>query len=160
MHHKIFGRKLSRTKNERRRLFQVLARELIKHDGIVITLAKAKALQPLIERLVTNAKKGNQSGAMVVRKVLADRISSNKLLNEAQNRFSSRNSGFTRIIHLGLRKSDATEMSRLEFVDDQIVSVKHQLKLKQIEKPQKEIKIKTRNNKKIQPKVKKIINKK
>ena len=57
MRHSVFGRQLSRDKNERRRLLQGLARDLIHHGLVRTTLAKAKAVQPLIEKLVTSAKK-------------------------------------------------------------------------------------------------------
>jgi large subunit ribosomal protein L17 len=106
--------KLSRTKNERRRLFQGLARDLIKHGRIRTTLGKAKAVQPLVEKLVTLAKKGSVRG---VEKVLADK-DIEKLLNiDAKTRFANRSSGFTRIIKLGKRLGDATEEVFLQFVD-------------------------------------------
>lgn len=99
-------KKLSRTKNERRRLLQGLARDLFVHGTIKTSIAKAKATQPLVEKLVTLAKKGS---VKEVKKVLASKDIEKTLLADAKTRFGSRNSGFTRIIHLGKRKGDATE---------------------------------------------------
>ncbi len=107
-------RKLSRTKNERRRLFQGLARDLILRGSIKTTLAKAKAVQPQVEKLVTLAKKGSLRG---VEKILASRDIEKTLLADVKTRFAKRSSGFTRIIKLGKRLGDATEEVLLQFVD-------------------------------------------
>jgi large subunit ribosomal protein L17 len=120
MRHSYFGRKLSRSKNERRRLLQGLARDLILHGRITTTVAKAKAVQPLVERLVTNAKKGTNAGVNEVRKVLADKKSVASLLEDAKTRFTTRTSGFTRIIKLGVLRSDASSMAMISFVDDRV----------------------------------------
>jgi large subunit ribosomal protein L17 len=117
MRHAYFGKKLSRTKNERRRLFQSLARELFMHGGIVTTLAKAKAVQPLIEKLITKAKRGDASDMMQIRKVLAEKNSVVQLLQDAKTRFATRSSGFTRILKLDSRISDRAKMAQLSFVD-------------------------------------------
>ncbi len=114
MRHSYFGRKLSRTKNERRRLFQGLARDLILRGTIKTTLGKAKAVQPLVEKLVTLAKKGQARG---VKKELASKDIEKILLQDAKTRFANRTSGFTRIVKLGKRLGDATEEVLLQFVD-------------------------------------------
>jgi large subunit ribosomal protein L17 len=117
MRHNVFGKKLSRSKNERRRLLQSLAREMIVHGGIVTTISKARAVRPLIERLVTNAKKNSEAGRSEVRKVLSDRISAQIIIDNSKERFGDRNGGYTRTVKLYNRKSDNTEMVRIEFVD-------------------------------------------
>ena len=109
--------KLSRTKNERRRLFQGLARDLIIHGSIRTTLGKAKAVKPIIEKLVTLAKKGS---VREVAKMLASRDIEKKLNDDAKTRFAGRTSGFTRIIKLGKRLGDATEEVFLQFVDAKV----------------------------------------
>lgn len=114
MRHSVFGRKLSRTKNERRRLFQSLARDLIIHGSIRTSLAKAKAVQPTVEKLITLAKKGS---AKEIEKVLASKDIERALLADSKTRFAGRNSGFTRIIHLGKRLGDATEEVLFQLVD-------------------------------------------
>ncbi len=121
MRHSVFGRKLSRTKNERRRLFARLMRDLILHSRITTSVAKAKAVQPAIEKLITKAKVGTDAKKRLMTAVLMDRTLSELLVDDAKTRFSTRNSGYTRIIKLGKRKSDATEMAVLEFVDEKVV---------------------------------------
>jgi large subunit ribosomal protein L17 len=120
MKHSYYGKKLSRTSNERRRLFQGLVRDLIRHGKITTTLAKAKAVQPLVEKIITNAKKGTNAGVNEVRKVLADKVSVDAFLKDAKTRFAARTSGYTRIIKLGVLRSDASHMATLSFVDERI----------------------------------------
>jgi len=96
-------------------LFVGLARDLIKKGNIRTTLAKAKAVQPQVEKLVTLAKKGSVKG---VEKILASKDIEKMLLADAKKRFAGRNSGFTRIIKLGKRLGDATEEVFLQFVDE------------------------------------------
>lgn len=75
-----------------------LARELIRRGSIRTTIARAKAVQPIVEKLITRAKKG-----------------------DANTRFAGRTSGFTRIVKLGPRKGDAAEEVLLQFVDEKKV---------------------------------------
>jgi len=123
--------KLSRTKNERRRLFQGLARDLIIHGSIRTTLGKAKAVQPVVEKLVTLAKKGS---VREVEKMLASKTIEKKLNDDAKTRFAKRTSGFTRIIKLGKRLGDATEEALLQFVDEKIQEVPKLPKKRKIRK--------------------------
>lgn len=120
MRHAVFGKKLSRTKNERRRLLQGLVRELVTHGKIQTTLVKAKAVQPLVERLITKAKKGGNTAKMSLMKVLSHWPSTKILLAEGATRFAGRSSGFTRIIKLGQRGGDSAEMVLLQIVDERV----------------------------------------
>ena len=122
MRHSVFGRKLSRTKNERRRLFAGLVRDLLIRDSITTTLAKAKAVQPIIEKLITKAREGSEANRRRVISVLTDRHLAEKLFEEAKTRFSSRQSGFTRIVKAGLKRGDATQTAILSFVDERVVA--------------------------------------
>jgi large subunit ribosomal protein L17 len=122
MRHSVFGRKLSRTKNERRRLLSGLVRDLLIHDRIVTTLAKAKAVQPLVEKLITKAREGSDANRRRVFAVLTDRPLTEKLFEETKTRFMSRNSGFTRIVKAGLKRGDATQTAILSFVDERVVA--------------------------------------
>lgn len=117
MRHSVFGKKLSRTKNERRRLMMVLARQLIQRGRITTTLARAKVVQPVVEKLITNAKKARPPSLLQLHKILADKPSVQKLLEWAKTRFAVRTSGFTRVVKLGQRGGDAAEEALLEFVD-------------------------------------------
>jgi large subunit ribosomal protein L17 len=120
MRHSVFGRKFSRTKNERRRLLQGLVRDLLIRGTIKTSLPKAKAAQPMIEKLITKAKSGSQASLNQIEKVLASKDIENSLLADAKTRFANRNSGFTRIVHLGKRLGDATEEVLFQIVDERV----------------------------------------
>ncbi len=137
MRHRVFGRKLSRNTNERRRLFMVLSRELIARGQIKTTLAKAKAVQSMVEKLITKAKRGSASSKRQMYKVLADGESVQALLAWAKTRFSARSSGFTRIVKLGARAGDASEEVFFSFVDPAPAIVPQPLEKKEEKKPAK-----------------------
>jgi len=118
MRHSVFGRKFSRTKNERRRLLQGLVRDLLVHGTIKTTLPKAKAAQPVIEKLITKAKDGSRASINQIEKVLASKDIEHTLLLDAKTRFANRVSGFTRIIRVGKRMGDATEEVLFQLVDE------------------------------------------
>ena len=88
------------------------------------TLAKAKAVQPIIEKLISKAKKGAETHRRQVLAVLPERTLVAKLFIDGKTRFGSRTSGFTRIIKAGLRQGDATQTAILSFVDDKVVAPK------------------------------------
>lgn len=121
MRHRVFGKQLSRTKNERCRLLQGLARELILRGSITTTIAKAKAVQPMVEKLVTHAKKGS---AASIKKVLADWRTMRMLRSDAKTRFGKRTSGYTRIIKLASRAGDSAQEVMLAFVDPRVIPEK------------------------------------
>lgn len=118
MRHGVGGRKLSRTIDERRRLFLILTRFLFLHGSLKTTLAKAKAIQPMVEKLITKAKKGDNASLNQIHKKLADKPTVETLLEWAKTRFSKRSSGFTRIMKLGMRVGDGGEEVMLTFVDE------------------------------------------
>lgn len=122
MHHSVYGKKLSRTKNERRRLLQGLARDLILHGTIKTTITKAQAVRPMIEKLVTQAKSHTSGSLQALRGVLSDKGSERLLLSDAATRFASRQSGFTRIVKLGTRRGDNAEEVLLQFVDSRVIA--------------------------------------
>lgn len=117
MKHGYFGRKLGRNVGERRQLFMVLLRSLTTYGKIKTTLAKAKTIQPQMDKLITKAKSGKSADVIEVRKSLANEQLVKALLEMAKTRFSARNSGYTRIIKLGKRHGDAAEEVLIEFVD-------------------------------------------
>jgi large subunit ribosomal protein L17 len=151
MRHSYFGKKLSRSKNERRRLLQNLARDLFIHGKIKTTLAKAKAVQSLVEKLITNAKKSTNAGTNQVRKVLADKKSVDLLLSDVKTRFASRNSGYTRIIKLGTMRSDAATEVLISFVDEKVVSEVVVEKKIKTESPKVKTADKLKNTSKVKP---------
>lgn len=121
MNHSVFGRKLSRSKNERKRLFSSLVRDLILHGKIVTSRAKAKAIQPLVEQLITKAKKGTEFYRREILKTIAYKEIVDVLMADAKDRFAKRNGGYTRMIKIGNIRSDGSEEVMLSFVDEGIV---------------------------------------
>lgn len=120
MRHRYFGKKLSRTKNERRSLLRNLARDVFLKGSIRTTLAKAKAVQPFIEKLITLAKKGTDRKKQEVMQELPYKDVVKKLFLDAETRFASRTSGFTSIVKLGTRMGDNSQTALLRFVDEDV----------------------------------------
>jgi|SRR3989344_1647684 len=122
MRHHYFGKKLNRNTNERRRLFAGLMRDLITRGSVVTNVAKAKAVAPQMEKLITKAKLGTDQKRREVSAVLTDAGIVKKLWEDGATRFAGRTSGFTRIVKLGMRRGDASEMAKIVFVDAPIVA--------------------------------------
>ncbi len=117
MRHSYFGKKLSRSTDERKRLIKGLTFDMFLHGKIRTTLAKAKAVQPLVESLITKAKTGGSSDLYEIRRILTDGSVVKQLLTDAKTRFSARTSGYTRILKLGRRPGDNAEEVLFSFVD-------------------------------------------
>ena len=109
------GRKLKRKKDQRRALLKSLGEALIQNEKIVTTLAKAKELQPFIEKTITKAKKGGLSQRREAAKLFSKQ-SVKKLFDEIAPRYKQRSGGYTRVIKLPPRKSDGAKMAIIEFV--------------------------------------------
>ncbi|MCW2979171.1 MAG: ribosomal protein [Solirubrobacterales bacterium] len=117
MRHKMKRNKLSRDSAERKALLSNLSKQLIEHERIETSQAKAKAVKPDVEKLITLAKRGDLHAR---RQALAalhnDKFIVHKLFDEVAPRYSERPGGYTRIVKLGPRRSDSTEMVYLELV--------------------------------------------
>ena len=117
MRHGKQRHKLSRDSAHRKALLRNLSRELIEHERIKTSQAKAKAVKPEVEQLITLAKRGDLHAR---RQALAtlhnDKFVVHKLFEEIGPRYAERPGGYTRIVKLGPRRSDATEMVFLELV--------------------------------------------
>ena len=117
MRHRKQKGKLSRDAAHRKALFMNLCREVIDHERIQTTEAKAKAVKPELERLITLAKRGDQHARrQAMAKLGQDKFIVYKLFEEIAPRYAERPGGYTRILKLGPRKSDSTEMVFLELV--------------------------------------------
>jgi large subunit ribosomal protein L17 len=117
MRHQRNRNKLSRDSAHRKALFMNLSREVINHERIKTTEAKAKAVKPEVEKLITLAKRGDLHARRQALAALGqDKFIVYKLFEEVAPRYAERNGGYTRILKLGPRKSDATEMVYLELV--------------------------------------------
>lgn len=125
MRHRVAGHKLGRTKDQRIALRRILVNQLLTHERIKTTRAKADAVRGQAERLITLAKHGNQAGeARMVhaRRLAAARLGNpenvKKLFDDIAPRFKERPGGYTRVIKLGPRLGDAAEMVLLELVEE------------------------------------------
>jgi large subunit ribosomal protein L17 len=117
MRHQRNRHKLSRDSAHRKALLMNLSKELIDHERIETTTAKAKAVKPEVERLITLAKRGDLHARRQALSALGqDKFVVYKLFEEIAPRYAERPGGYTRILKLGPRKSDATEMALLELV--------------------------------------------
>ena len=117
MRHRVGGRKLQRTSAHRLALFRNMSAALIKHEQITTTVAKAKELRPYVEKLITLAKKGGLSNRRLAHARLLDDAQLVKLFDVLASRYADRNGGYTRIVKIGPRLSDASPMAIIEFVD-------------------------------------------
>ncbi len=118
MRHQQTRHKLSRTASHRKALLANLCVEVIDHERIKTTEAKARALRPEIEKLITLAKKGDLHARRQAMSTLQhpDKGVIYKLFEEIAPRYETRPGGYTRILKLGPRPSDATEMVYIELV--------------------------------------------
>lgn len=134
MKKRIFGKKLSRSRTARMALYRSLTRALFENQSIVTTLAKAKAVQVYIEKIISIAKKDSlTSRRRLLAKLANNKRTTKDILNFCKN--TKRNSGFTRIVLLPSRRGDNAKMARLELVD-------------RVEEKKKETKIKGKKSKK------------
>lgn len=116
MSHRKALKKYSRVKKVRSGLFKSLAVAMIAHKRIKTTHARAKTLVPQLERYVTYAKRGGLHSTRLLRKNLPS-VSVRRIVSDIAPRFKNRRGGYTRIIKIGRRKSDAAYMAIVEFVE-------------------------------------------
>jgi len=117
MRHRKKTIKLGRTAEHRRALLANQVCALIQHQRIKTTLAKAKAVRPLAERMVTLGKNGSIHARRTALAVLRQKSAVKKLFDDISQRSAERNGGYTRIVKLGARKSDSARMAFIEWVD-------------------------------------------
>ena len=117
MRHARTRHKLSRDAAHRKALLRNLSKQLIEHERIRTSQAKAKAVKPEVEKLITLAKRGDLHARRQALSTLGqDKFAVHKLFEEVAPRYAGRSGGYTRILKLGPRRSDSTEMVYLELV--------------------------------------------
>jgi large subunit ribosomal protein L17 len=117
MRHARTRHKLSRDAAHRKALLRNLSKQLIEHERIRTSQAKAKAVKPEVEKLITLAKRGDlHARRLLLAKLGQDKFTVHKLVEEIAPRYTERPGGYTRIVKLGPRRSDSTEMVFLELV--------------------------------------------
>lgn len=116
MGHRDKTHKLGRTKPHREAMLANMAMSLFLHRMIKTTDAKAKALRPLVDRLISTAKKETLASKRMVARTIRTKQVFKKLFNEIVPQFGDRTSGFTRVIKLGVRRGDGAPMSVVELL--------------------------------------------
>ena len=117
MRHGFTKRRLNRTSSHRKALFSALSCSLIKHEQIKTTLPKAKELRPIVEKLVTMARRGSLHARRTAISRLQDNKVVQKLFEDIAPRFAKRPGGYIRIMKAGYRYGDCAPMAIIEFVD-------------------------------------------
>ncbi|MGI9481446.1 MAG: 50S ribosomal protein L17 [Hyphomicrobiales bacterium] len=117
MRHGNAHRKLNRTASHRKAMFANMAAALIKHEQIVTTLPKAKELRPIVEKLVTLAKRGDLHARRQAISRIKDKDQVSKLFETLGPRYAERNGGYIRVLKAGFRYGDNAPMAVIEFVD-------------------------------------------
>ena len=110
------GRRFGGSASHQRLMFANMAASLFAAEGIVTTEAKAKALRPIAEKLITKARKGGVHNHRQVVSYMGDKDMAHKLFEEIGPRYADRSGGYTRILKLGPRHGDNAPMARIEFV--------------------------------------------
>lgn len=118
MRHRKKGKILSRKRGPRHSLIRNLAGSLIVHERVITTVSKAKAVRPIVEKMVTRARR--HSGALADRRMLLSELPSrgavDKLIKEIAPRYRERKGGYLRITKLETRKGDSAHLAQIEFV--------------------------------------------
>ena len=117
MRHQKKRNKLSRDAGHRKALIRNLCAQVLQHERVETSQAKAKVIKPEVEKLITLAKRGDlHARRQALSELNQDKFVVHKLFEEIAPRYADRNGGYTRILKLGPRHSDSTEMVYLELV--------------------------------------------
>jgi large subunit ribosomal protein L17 len=111
------GSRLGSGPAHQRLMLNTLAAQLFEHERVNTTEAKAKALRPVAEKMITFAKRGDLAARREVLKQIPDRDVVHKLFSDIGPRFAEREGGYTRILKLGSRQGDGAPMARIELVE-------------------------------------------
>ena len=121
MKHKVSGYKLKRDGGSRKALFRNLVTSVIEHERVITTVPKAKAIQPLVDKMITLAKRDTLHTRRQAAAFLQTPDAVKKLFDKLGTRFGQRNGGYTRVVRLGFRKGDGAEQAIIELVGSELV---------------------------------------
>jgi large subunit ribosomal protein L17 len=122
MRHGNANRKLNRTASHRKAMFANMSAALIKHEQIVTTLPKAKELRPIVEKLITLAKRGDLHARRQAISQIKDQDQVRKLFAVLGDRYKDRQGGYIRILKAGFRYGDNAPLAVIEFVDRDVTA--------------------------------------
>src|SRR5262245_55115406 len=117
MRHGMAGRQLGRSRPHFHSLMDNLITSILKHESIETTLPKAKEVRPLVERIITLGRDGTLAARRQAFRTVREKDVLAKLFGDIGPRMKERAGGYTRILKLGFRQSDAAPMARIELVD-------------------------------------------
>src|SRR6266851_9836447 len=121
MRHRRGGYKLKRDVGSRNSLLKGLVTSIIEQERVITTVPKAKAVQPLVEKMITLAKRDTLHTRRQAAAFLETPAAVQKLFDKLGTRFGQRNGGYTRVVRLGIRKGDGAEQAMLELVGSELV---------------------------------------
>src|SRR5258706_15764010 len=121
MRHNVAGYKLKRNVASRRALFRGLVTSVIEHERVVTTVPKAKAVRPLVEKMITLAKRDTLHTRRQAAAFLETPAAVKKLFDKLGTRFGQRNGGYTRGVRLGNRKGGGAEQAMIELGGSELV---------------------------------------
>lgn len=121
MRHKRAGFKLKRDVSARRALLRNLVTSVIENERIITTIPKAKAAKPLVEKMITLAKRDTLHARRQAASYLLTPAAVQKLFDKLGSRFGQREGGYTRLVRVGVRKGDGAETAMLELVGSELV---------------------------------------
>src|ERR1700691_5901773 len=121
MRHKVAGYKLKRNLGSRKALFKGLVTSVIEHERVITTVPKAKAVKPLVEKMITLAKRDTLHTRRQAAAFLETPAAVKRLFDKLGTRFGQRSGGYTRVVRLGNRKGDGAEQAMLELVGSELV---------------------------------------
>ena len=138
MRHKIGYRKLNKTSEHRKALFQNMLNSLIKYEQIITTLPKAKELKPQIDKIITLGKVSNLQKKKNLFSKLQNKDSVKKIYDILSKRYANRKGGYSRVLKAGFRTGDDAPMAVIELVDRDPNARKVDIPKKVVEKKDKD----------------------
>src|SRR5450755_3886988 len=121
MKHGVSGYKLKRDAGSRKALLKGLVTSVIEHERVITTIPKAKAIKPLVDKMITLAKRDTLHSRRQAAAFLETPAAVQKLFDKLGTRFGQRSGGYTRVVRLGWRKGDGAEQAMLELVGSELV---------------------------------------
>ena len=121
MKHGVSGYKLNRDAGSRKALLKGLVTSVIEHERVITTIPKAKAVQPLVDKMITLAKRDTLHTRRQAAAFIETPAAVQKLFDKLGTRFGQRSGGYTRVVRLGFRKGDGAEQAMLELVGSELV---------------------------------------
>jgi large subunit ribosomal protein L17 len=119
MAHRIDGRKFGRPTDHRLAMYRNLVTDLLKHERLITTEAKAKEVRGMAERVITLGKRGDLNSRRQALRFVYDKKIVGKVFDELGPRYAERPGGYSRIIKLGARRGDGARMAQLELIAEE-----------------------------------------